>query len=282
MLLAALLACAPLDPASAQVDGSAAWLYEHAADAEPAQLAEAVTLIADDIGAATMEEPLQTTMTSLSAEAVAAVGRTAVESLPEDEQAAITDADLDAGTYVRLADQQGMMVVTVIPCALDDVEALIASTEQDEIHGGYEAYERRWDGDGEAYFAGEADTLTWTTDYTVEPLPGSVYSATIEGGLRRARSDGGEAFPLGDVVIGRAVLPEPGVFEDGNGYFRQDYQLDALWERAPGETVHLFGVWRDLLVAGFHSSDEGFIGLVSDRSVEADEEIAALCAEEGR
>lgn len=281
MLLAALFACAPLDPASEQVDGSAAWLYEHAATAEPASLAAAVTLIAEDVGADSLAEPLQTTMTALSAEAVAAVGRTAVEGLPPEEQVNVSEADLDAGTYVRLADQQGMMIATVIPCGLDEVEALIASPDQDEIHGGYDAYERRWDDDGDAYFSGEADTLSWTTDYTVSVV-GSTYSATIEGGLRRARSDGSEGFPFGDVVIGRAVLPEPGAFESGDGYFRQDYQLDALWERAPGETVHLFGVWRDLLVAGFHSSDEAFIGLVSDRSVEADEEIAALCAAEER
>jgi hypothetical protein len=276
--LLALVGCKHLDPAPADADGAVGWLYENYAVAEPAAIADAVGKIADDLDTDGMSDAIETTISTLSADGVASVGRSAVEALPEDEQDDVTDEQLDAGELVRLSDQQGMLIVSVIGCGRDDVETLLAATNQDELHGGYDAYDREWDGDGDAYFARETDTLAWTTDYTVTPVPGSTYHATIEGGLRYVASDGGDAFPFGDVVLGRAVLPEPGVFDAGEGYFRQDYQLDVLWERAPGETVHLFGVWRDLLVAGFHSSNEGFIGLVSDRSVQADEEIEALCA----
>jgi hypothetical protein len=276
VLLSSLLACAKKEATPEEADRGAGWLYQHYADGAPADLADAIATIHDDIDAGTMTDALETTLTNLEPDAVAAVGRTAVESLPDDEQADVTEDDLDAGTYVRLADQQGMFIVSVIDCDLVDVETILAATNQDEMHGGYDAYERTWTSDGDAYFAGETDTLTWTTDYTVSVI-GSTYHATIQGGLRHLSDDG--SFRFGDVVLGRAVLPEPGVFDAGDGYFRQDYQLDMLWERAPGETIHAFALWRDLLVAGFHSSDPAFISLVSDRSVDADQEIEDLCSD---
>jgi hypothetical protein len=278
LALLTLVGCKHLDPAPEDAAGAADWLYANFDGAEPAAIADAVAKMHDDLDAGAMTEAIETTMDPLSVEAVAAVGRTAVESLSEADQAEVTDAQLDSGELARLSDQQGMLIVTVIGCPRDEVEALLAATNQDEIHGGYDAYDRRWDGDGADYFARTADRLTWTTDYTVSVV-GSTYHATIEGGLRYVpATSGDDTFRFGDVVLGRAVLPEPGVFDTGEGYFRQDYQLDVLWERAPGETVHAFGVWRDLLVAGFHSSNPGFISLVSDRSVEADQEIEDLCA----
>ena len=274
-LVVALLGCKHLDPVPEDADGAMAWVYENYATAEPADLADAVDKLHDALAAGSMTDALETTMTPLPATGVAAVGRTAAESLPDPST--VTDADLDAGTYVRLADQQGMLIASVIHCPRDAVESILAATNQDEMHGGYDAYDREWDGDGAAYFAGDVYTLTWTTEYTVSVV-GSTYHATFDGGLRHVSSDGSDTFRFGDVVLGRAVLPEPGVFDKGDGYFRQDYQLDALWERSPGETVHLFGVWRDLLVAGFHSSNAAFISLVSDRSVKADQEIEAICS----
>lgn len=266
--LLALAACKKAEPAPEDAEAAAKWLYEHYDDGESAAIGAAITVLHDDLDVGAMTDALQTTMTPLSADAVAAVGRDAGDVDADDPRVA-------SGELVRLEDQQGLLIGSVIGCTLEDVEALLAAADQDEIHGGYDAYARDREGSGDAYFARETDRLEWTTDYTITPIPGSTYHATIHGGLRFVADP---EFAYGDIVLGRASLPDPGVFESGSGYFRQDYQLDMLWERAPGETVHLFGLWRDLEVAGFHSSDAGFISLVSDRSVEADEEIAELCA----
>ncbi len=272
-LILTVTACRKLDPVPEDADGAAAWLYRHQGDGEDADVAEALRNLRDALDLDAQEEPVEALLAALDADAVGAVGRVAVESLPEEEQAAIDDAALDAGTYVRLADQQGMIIASVIPCAVEDVVGIHVRLDQDEIHGGYDAYDRAYLTDADAFFAGDLDALAWRTDYTVSVI-GSTYDATILGDLRWVDIDGAR------MGYGRAHLPEPGTFESGGGYFRQDYHLDLFYERAPGETVHVFGVWRDLKVAGFHSSNPAFIATVSSRFVESDEEIAALCAAE--
>src|SRR5690606_21513438 len=113
-------------------------------------------------------------------DAVAAVGRAAVESLPADEQDQVTEDDLDAGTWVVLSDQQGMLVASVVPCAVEDVVDVFVRTDQDVIHGGYDAYDRRYTSPVEDF---DLDTpLSWETHYTVSML-GSTYDARILGQL---------------------------------------------------------------------------------------------------
>jgi hypothetical protein len=277
MLLIALTACKHVEPAPADTEGAAKWLYANYDEGDAAGIADAVDKISDDLDAGSISDAIETTMTPLSADAVATVDRVAVESLDEDAQADVTDDQLDSGEFVRLADQQGMLIVTVIHCSLADVEELLAMPDQNTLHGGYDAYERTWDADGDSYFAGETDRFTWSTDYTISTL-GATYEANIHGGLRHVAAEDDDAFRFGDMVLGRAVLPEPATFTAGGDYFRQDYQLDLIWERAQGETVHLFGVWRDMELSGIKSSNGAYISVVSDRSVESDGEIEDACS----
>lgn len=271
-LLVATGACRKLDQVPEDADGAAAWLYQHQPDGEADEVAEAITYLVDGLELDALEGSLEGLVAQLPAAAVSAVGRTAVESLPADEQAAVTDSQIEEGTYVRLAEHQGMVIASVIPCSVQDVVNTHVRRDQDEIHGGYDAYDRQWTTDGDAFTAGQADDLAWSTDYTVSVL-GNTYDANIQGQIRWVDLDDGTR-----VGLGRAYLPAPGTFTKGGGYFRQDYHLDLFFERAPGETIHLFGVWRDLRVAGIHSSNAAFIATTSKRFAEADETIAARCS----
>jgi len=266
------LGCRKLDPVPADADGAAAWLYEHQEDGTPEEIDLATGNLVDALDLDALEEPFEGLLVPLDADAVAAVGREAVEALPEDEQADVDDDDLDAGTYVRLADQQGMITATVIPCDVEATAAVFVRVDQDVIHGGYDAYDRTWQTDGDAYLDGSADDLSWRTEYTVSVL-GSTYDATILGQIRRVEPEEADA-----VVVARAVLPEPGTFSRGGQYFRQDYHLDLFLPHGDGETLHVFAVWRDMNIGGIHSSNAAYISTVSARFVDSDEEIGALCS----
>jgi hypothetical protein len=271
-LLLTASACRRLDDVPEDADGAAAWLYQHQHDGEPDDVGEALRNLRDALGLDALTEPLEGLILPLSSDAVAAVGRQAVESLPEADQALVTDQQIEDGTFVRLAEQQGMLIASTIPCSVEDTVAVHVRLDQDEIHGGYVSYERAYVTDAAAFSRGDRPDIAWSTDYVVNVV-GSTYGANIQGQLRWVELPEG-----GRLGFGRAHLPEPGVFTRGQGYFRQDYHLDLFYEVAPGQTVHVFGVWRDLKVAGFHSSNAAFIATTSKRFVESDAEIAEICA----
>ena len=143
--------CRQLDPLPEDADGAAAWLYRYQDSDADGEIADAMQQLSDALGLHEMEEATEGLLLPLDADAVATVGRTAVEALPEADQAGVTEEDLDAGTYVQLADQQGMVVASIIPCALQDTVEVFVRTDQDEIHGGYEAYDRQYTADRDAF-----------------------------------------------------------------------------------------------------------------------------------
>lgn len=270
-LLLALVAasgCRKLEPIPEGADGAAAWLYRHQDGDATDEIRAAIDQIVDELGVTTAEAGfVEGLLESLDAETVGVVGRSAVEALPPEEQEAITEEELDAGTVVQLSDQQGMVVASVIPCPVQDVLDVYVRTDQDVVHGGYEAYDRAYTADRDAFDDGEP--LSWETNYTVSVLT-STYDATILGQVRWVDEDRTYA-------VARAHLPEPAEFTRGGKYFRQDYQLDLYAPTDSGETVHVFAVWRDMNLAGFHSSNTGYIATVSNEFRAADGRTAEAC-----
>lgn len=276
-LLVVASACRRLDDIPEDVDGAAAWLYEHQSDGLPEAVFEALSNLRDGLPLEGLDGSHQGLLASLGPSAVAAVGRQAVEGLPEPEQLAITEEQIEDGTFVRLEDHQGMLIASVIPCTVEDVVGIHIRLDQDEIHGGYDEYERRYVTDFGAFERGERPDLAWSTDYQVTvSLLRSTYHANIQGGIRWVDLPDGARLGLG-----RAHLPEPGVFTRGTGYFRQDYHLDLFFEVEPGKTAHVFSVWRDLRMGSTHSSNVAFIATTSSRFAQADETIAELCTNGG-
>ncbi len=259
--------CRRLDPIPEDADGAAAWLYRYQDADAPQEIIDAIDVVVDAMAVPPDEGFVEGLLIPLDAETVEVVGQVAVGTLPEEEQGGVTDEDLDAGTYVVLADQQGMVVASIIPCSVQDVVEVFVRTDQDVIHGGYDEYERFYTSEADALDVG--GMLSWQTNYTVTVI-GATYDATIEGQLRWIDEDNTYA-------VARAHLPEPGVFSSGGRYFRQDYQLDLFAPTDDGQTVHVFAVWRDMNLLGFHSSNAAYIATVSDAFREGDEEIGEVC-----
>jgi hypothetical protein len=162
---------------------------------------------------------------------------------------------------------RGMLLVNLIRCPLAEVERLHTARDQRAIHPSFDRYERSYTSDPDAYFARRNPRLDWQNRYTVSLL-GSSCEAEVEGGARFASG----------ALLSRARLARPARFNNPDDYFRQDYQIQLFYERAPGEVVHLFAVWREMRFAGFSSDDDLFAALTLDSFARGDEEIEAHCA----
>lgn len=177
----------------------------------------------------------------------------------------------------------GIILISEMPCTLDQLEPLVYGTNQDEVHKDfYSSYKREYPSEQALadYKSRKTATLTWQTTYKLKSDP--IYTAHISGGLRRVPDQGKEVTPFGAFLIGKAWLKEPGVFEGDQGqYFKQDYQLEIYYERTPGHVVHQFVDWRDMkakvLGSYFTTADELYQSVVLQNDIEWDKVVASHC-----
>lgn len=250
----AAVACTPVAPPPAGAEAALHWLYQHAGDADDASLVRALENFDAELGARiapTFDAPLSDPL--LAAE-IADTG------LPHDPSTTF-----------------GIIAATELPCPLGKVEPLHVALDQNELHGGYDAYQRVYSTSADEYHARRTNLLEWDTEYTLTVVGGLTYTARIKGEIRSVAADPAK-FPAGRVLVGRAFLKEPAVFaNEGSDYFRQDYQLDLYYERAGGKTVHVFAAWREMRMGIF--SPEQTAEFMRGGSKDADQRVAARCAE---
>lgn len=257
--LAALMlaGCASVEPAPADLDGLARWFWQHYEDASDPEVHEAVVKLDAQLADVAKDKPLMLEVERLPQEAVEALG--------------LRDP-------VDTAKARGFLVATVIPCALGKVEPLVYAQNQDELHPDtYDRYSRTFTSDFDAYKDRREKKLTWRTEIEAAPV-GQRYKETVLGGLRFVPAADGESSPFGPVILGRAWIPHPAEFDHDGNYFRQDYQSEVFFERRPGETVHLFTVWREMKVTILSTEDDGFADLQMNGFVDWDERVAGHCS----
>lgn len=260
-LLMFSVGCRKIEEAPADVDGLSRWFWVNYDDAEDAEIDEAVLNLHTSVGVDALElgDPVDGTLTDL---------------LPED----IDHVEVPEGTDVTLA--AGMFLVNVIDCPLVDVEKIITALNQDELYtGNYDGYERTYTSDDAAYFARTTPQLTWDVEIDSKLL-GSKYHESIKGGTRFAVETAESAH--GSVLLSRTYMHEPAVFESGNKTFNQDYQMEIFYERAPGETVHLFGLWREFnMGSGLDQDNTTVQRTVLNALADWDDDTAEICAAGG-
>jgi len=257
----ALASCVAPAPAPADLDGLARfafarWLPEgEDQSVSDAELADALGKIHDVLGGDTLAEPQRGTLGN------------------------ITQAELDA---VGLSDRdpnkpQGMFMANVVHCSLDQIDALTLEPDQLSLYpDAYAAYSREMiEGTPESH-------PRWLTTYTSaeHALMANQLTATVQSGLRRVPDLGPEASPAGRGLVFRVYLPEPAVFETEGAEFTDDYQVETLTERAPGELVHFYAIWRYMRYGVLADS---YDALMIDQTIQAlidwDAKTDELCAQ---
>lgn len=204
-------------------------------------------------------------------------GEGIVSDLTEAEQATV-----DLGSPRDPAEATGMFVSGPLDCAFADTERLLYALDQEGLYEtatgeqSYDAYDRVYTSDLDAYEARETNFLTWTTTYTVTPLF-TTYTAVISGSMRYVP----EADGVGPVVIQRSYLPDPAVMEgDTEDYFDQDYQLDIVLPKGD-ISAHAYTFWRDLQSAGLDDESTGVQNLLIDGLNDFYVDAETVCAAGG-
>lgn len=214
-----LVACAPPETATREFDELMHFFFAHYEDGSDEDLLDA----ADEIARFVTAER----------------GKGTFSDLTEEEQDTVPmDWDPDP------ADARGLYVTAESECTFEQVERVLASDEQDVLYAGnYTAYQRDYLPDASAYdsyMAGDTDTLSWQTFYSVDIIGTGAYSTMVYSGQRRVT--GADR----DLVVSRTWMPSPAECEDDTT-FEQDYQLDAWWTR-DGGTANAFAQWRELAI----------------------------------
>lgn len=258
ILLLALAACGRVEPAPEDLDGLAHYLWQHRDDEGAEALHLAAEALVEAVGGAAFEGPEDGTLSRLTAEELALVGR-------EDAER--------GGLY-------GVLMVHDVACSMEELEFQAYAANQDELHPDtYVSYERSYTSDLDAYLARETEFVTWSTTYAVEGFMMD-YSASISGSLRYAGEAEDPELPQ-PVLALRAVLDAPAHFDgdEARGIF-QDYQVEA-WAPLDGQrALHLYAIWREMVFTeSMDFSDEGVQRIVLDGLADWDEEAEALCAE---
>ena len=251
-------ACKSVDPAPTELDDLAHYFWDQF-ELSAEELAPALLNLDAAIGADTLDEHIDGSISDLSADQLAGVG--------------LSDLDPTRGA--------GVFVANVVNCSLEDIERHTYALNQGDLHEGtYDSYERAYTSDFDAYTSREVDSLEWQSTYGVSGL-GVEYSATLDGRLRYLPALDAQVTPYGDALVARAVLAEPAYIDgsDNERGLMQDYQLEVYYPRSATETVHFYIIWREMIYTSSIDFDsESAQRLVLDGLIDWDNEAEEWCA----
>jgi len=256
LFLALSAGCKKVEPAPADLDSLFHWFWANFEAAESADIGEAADDLHAVVDGGSLDEVMDGSITLMSDAEVAAVSFQG--PAPDPSTAA------------------GMFLVNAFDCRLAHLEDLLSYPDQDTLYEGvYDRYDRSYTSDRDAFASGQSDTLSWEVDYEATLL-GATYQSLLSGGLRRA-----EGGPGGAVLMARTWLLEPADFEEGSSKsFPQDFQIEVFYERAPGEILHAYGLWREMeLGGGLSLNDEGSVRIILNNLADWDDQTETLCAE---
>lgn len=252
-MLLMLMACAKVEPAPEDLDGIFHYFWLHAEDGTPEQINEATLNLEAQVAGASLEDPLKGSVTDLSAEEVAVV-----------------EMDVDPSIAA------GIFFVNPVVCTTDQIEKITYWQDQREIYPDYSEYDRQYTSSLDDYLARTTDTITWDTSYKANYVGAGDFTSRVLGSMRRVETE-----DFGPVLIIRAWIPEPAVFENGKSVFDQDFQLEIYYERDE-RLIHTYPIWRHLEINDTLNTDnEGFQGLLINSLLGYDDDNEKLC-EEGK
>ena len=251
-LVLALFGCRKIEPAPQDVDELMHRYWTAYPSGEDAQVTALVVAGHDLLDVDNLDEPFDGTLSDLDEEEVALVGLDVDPSLAS-----------------------GLFFANILPCDLDVLEQILVAPDPNELYqGNYDSYERVYSSDRDAYLNRDTSTVTWST-YIEGSLVGIHATEHFEGSVRYVDDD---ESPFGPTLMSRSVMPEAAVLDSNSATYTQDFQIEAYYERAPGEVVHVYGVWHQLdLGAGFDDTNSDVIRFTLNLMADWDDKTAAIC-----
>jgi hypothetical protein len=262
VLLLATSACmnnAPVEAAPSDFDGNVHFIWDHYDSGSDRELVDAVNKLHTIVKGDTRTDPKMGGITHLSS-------------------GDLQPVTVPAGTDPSKA--RGMYLINEFACTLDKLTSIVIGTNQDVVHPGtYDSYARTYTSDVDAFKSGTAPTLTWSQQVRVSVLDAKL-SESSSGGVRKvvAPTDDPTAFGA-PLLLARAWLPTPGVFDQPGPIFDQNYEVEVYYERKPGEMIHVYPVWRHMEIpaAGLSTDDDGVVNIITQDLQQWDAQTATMC-----
>jgi hypothetical protein len=228
--------CKAVDAAPKELDDLIHFFWNEFENEDEAILAEALVNLNKAVDGRTFEDVMDGTLSPLS------------------------DGDMKVVELkgMKPAKAQGLFIANVLQCNREQMLAVLTHKHQDELYDTYNSYERNFFSSRSDFLDKSADSLDWDVTYGAAIL-GADFTSFAFSGLRRINKIDNEASPFGDVYLARTWAPVPFEFQDNsNKTISQDYQIEVFYPRAPGEMVHVYGMWREAdFGIGFSTDDEG-------------------------
>jgi len=249
-----LTGCKKVEPAPEDLDSLMQWFWANYDEEDPGVLIDGVDNLHVAIGGASFDELEDGSLSSLPADA----------------------ADgLDISPAPDVAEARGFYLLNTFPCTLETLETILYDLDQGSMYDdAYTTYKRSYITDFDAYTGRQEDQLGWEVELTGDLL-GSDFTEWLQGGLRYLPDTG-----QGPALMARTFMTQPTAFEEGSSKaFDQDYQLEVFYERAPGEIMHAYALWRTMdMGGGISMEDDAAVRIVLNNLADWDDRTAELCA----
>ncbi len=262
MLFWLLVSCGPeVEPVPEDLETLFHFLWSERHTASDEVLHAALLNLDLHVDGASMEVPL--------------LGRT--EPLTAAEQAL---ADLEHAEVPDPTRAVGMTLVNTMTCDLDTASYYLTMAAQDSLYDGFDAYERVFDGDWEAWLDREFTQLDWEVTYSVSIPIDLVYVAHLSGGVRWVPAlEDSEDSPFGPFFLLWAYLTEPATFTSGEGDFDQDYRIEVYYQPTEGRVVHVEALWRQMQAGLVDTDSEVIQDLILDAILDIDAGVGGYCVD---
>ena len=250
-----LLSCKAVEPAPEDLDELSLYFWRHFLDDDPITLQAGIESLHSVMNVDVLDELIDGSIMPLSQSDLDEVGR-------ENQEASMLS---------------GVFFINKVNCSIEGIAPNVYNLDQDVLHPDtYDAYNREYTSDFEAYLTEEEEFLSWDTTYDISGF-GYDYTAYLESTLRNVPKDGNG---FADMLISRTLLKEPAYFDEGStarGLF-QDFQMEIYYQLESGQSLHLYAIWREMILFGDMSfASESAQRLVLDGLSDWDRDMEENC-----
>ena len=167
------------------------------------------------------------------------------------------DTDRTGYTHADPANGVGVYIINPVACTMDQMVDLVTMKDQVGTYGTYEAFDRTWVQDVEAFQEGDSATAIWEDDFRyINSILGIDYVANTEGTGRWIPELDDDMTPWGRMLVTRRVMTAPATMDKEDHTYPQDWRVEVYYERAPGQIVHLAAMWREAVFGSLSHESE--------------------------
>ena len=103
----------------------------------------------------------------------------------------------------------------------------------------------------------DSTTAIWEDEFRyVNGILGIDYEANTEGTGRWISELDADTTPWGPMLLTRRIMTAPATMAEADHSYPQDWRVEAYYERASGQIVHMAAMWREAVFGSLSHESE--------------------------